>query len=338
MTHRLPTVWYMSFGMAMLTISVVFAADFLGLVPRPSEAVIEGRKQLAESLAIQCAVCAERQDLDAIHATMQLVVDRNDHIRSSALRAVNGSILAQTNEYIAAFPANDEKGSKWNHAVIPLFSGSEQWGTMEIVFEETVPRGLWGLSRSPLLRLMLFVGLAGFIVYALFLKRALRYLDPNSVVPKRVKAALDNLVEGVALLDKDERIVLANAAFARNTGRIERSLVGLKASELDWKLADPAQRRDASPWSLALQKGQALSAVPLVLSGGPEGPRKVMVNAAPIQDEHGSRQGVLATFDDVTDIEEKNEELKATLYQLNRSREEIRRQIRSWRNSPPRTL
>ena len=328
MIRRLPTTWYISLGLAMLTISIVFAADFIGLIPKPLEAVMEGRKQLAESLAIQCAVCAERNDHDAIKATMQLVVDRNDNVHSAALRTVDGSILAQTDGYVAPLPKDNEEETTTNRTTIPLFAGDEQWGTMEILFEEPTTRGLWGLSMSPVLIFVIFVGLTGFVVYALFLKRVLRYLDPDSVVPKRVKAALDSLVEGVALFDKDERIVLTNSAFARNTGRRERSLLGLKASELSWKLPSTEGTPDGMPWSRALREDHALPGVPLVLSGGPDGERKLMVNAAPIHDEHGGQHGVLATFDDVTEIEEKNEELRETLRQLNRSRDEIQRQNR----------
>jgi len=332
MIRRLPTTWYISLGLSMLTISILFAADFIGLIPKPLEAVMEGRKQLAESLAIQCAVCAERNDHDAIKATMQLVVDRNDQVRSAALLKVDGTILAQTDGYVKPLPKDKEKDKEEettpNRATIPLFTGNEQWGTMEILFEESVATGPWGLSKSPVLMFVIFVGLAGFAVYAVFLKRVLRYLDPDSVVPRRVKMALDSLVEGVALFDKDERIVLANSAFAKNTGRRERSLLGLKASELNWKLPSTDERPDAMPWSRVLREDHALPGVPLVLEGGPEGARKLMVNAAPIHDERGGQHGVLATFDDITDIEEKNEELRETLRQLNRSRDEIQRQNR----------
>ena len=46
-----------------------------------------------------------------------------------------------------------------------------------------------------LVKLILFFILAGFIVYRFFLKKTLKHLDPSSVVPPRVKAALDSLAE-----------------------------------------------------------------------------------------------------------------------------------------------
>ncbi len=326
MIRRLSTTWSISFGLAMLTICVLLMADFIGLIPSASEAVLEGRKQLSELLAIQCTICAARNDLDAVQATMQLVVDRNEHVRSAILRATDGQILAQTDEYEESCPPKGGEGTTPNQAVIPIYAGSEKWGTMEITFDETGPGGLGGLSKNPIFALVLFVGLMGFTAYAMFLRRTLRYLDPNAVVPERVRTALNNLVEGVALFDKDERIVLANSAFARNTGRLESSLLGLKASELNWKLPASSQKPDVLPWSLASEQDKPVSAVPMVLSGGAEGGRKLMVNAAPIHDESGCQRGVLATFDDITEIEERNDELQEALHQLETSRDEIRRQ------------
>jgi len=310
----------------MLTISVLFVADFVGLIPNPSEAVLNGRKQLAESLAVQCAVCAQRNDLDAAGATMQLIVERNNDIRGVTLRYVDGSILAQAGESLETFPDSAKRMCTPDHAMVPLFADEKQWGTLEIHFQEGGSRMLWRGPGRPLLTLVLFVGMTSFIGYVVFLKRALRYLDPNSVVPQRVKAALNSLVEGVVLFDKDERIVLANSAFARNAGQQERSLLGLGSSELNWKSPASTPSTDTLPWRRALHDDQALSAVPVVLSGGPEGERKLMVNAAPIHDDHGIQQGVLATFDDVTDIEEKNAELEETLVELEESQDEIRRQ------------
>ncbi len=326
MMSRVSTAWRMSFGLALLTISVVLGADFIGLIPNRSEAVLEGRKQLCESLAIQAAVCLERNDLAAVQATMQLEADRNGHILSASLHTVEGRILARAGGGRDGPPANSRTESVPTGVLVPIFMGEEQWGTMEVCFDEIAPGGVWGLWANSIVKLVLFVGLVGFIAYLCFLKRTLRYLDPSSVVPKRVKSALDTLVEGVVLLDKDERIVLANAAFARNVGRPEASLLGQKASHLNWKLSAPRQEPEVLPWTVALQEGQVQSGVPLEFTGGPDGTRKLMVNAAAIWDEHCGKRGTIATFDDVTELDKQSVQLREMLRQLESSRDEIRRQ------------
>lgn len=316
----------MSFGLTLLTISAILAADFIGLIPNRSEAVLEGRKQLCESLAIQSAVCLERNDLAAVQATMQLEAERNDHILSASLRTVAGTILARTGDDRDGPPGNPGTESVPTDVLVPIFMGDEQWGTMEVRFDEITPGGLRGLWANSIVKLALFVGLLGFVAYLCFLKRTLRYLDPSSVVPKRVKSALDTLVEGVVLLDKDERIVLANAAFARNVGRPEASLLGQKASHLNWKRPATGQGPEALPWTVALQEGQVQSAVPLEFADGPDGARKLMVNAAAICDEHCGKRGTIATFDDVTELDKQSVQLREMLRQLELSRDEIRRQ------------
>ena len=326
MMSRVSTAWRMSFGLALLTISVVLAADFIGLIPNQSEAILEGRKQLCESLAIQAAVCLERNDLAAVQATMQLAAERNDHILSASLRTVDGTILARTGGDRDGPRGNSGTESVPTDVLVPIFMGDERWGTMEVRFDEITPGGLRGLWANSIVRLTLFVGLLGFVAYLCFLKRTLRYLDPSSVVPKRVKSALDTLVEGVVLLDKDERIVLANAAFARNVGRPEVFLLGQKASHLNWTLPATGQGSDVLPWTVALQEGQVQSAVPLEFAGGRDGPRKLMVNAAAICDEHCGKRGTIATFDDVTELDKQSVQLREMLRQLELSRDEIRRQ------------
>ncbi len=326
MISRVSTAWRMSFGLVLLTISVVLAADSIGLIPNRSAAVLEGRKQLCESLAIQSAVCLERNDLAALQATMQLEAERNVHILSASLRTVDGRILARTGKETDQPPENSGTESVPTSVLVPIFMGDEQWGTMEVRFDEIAPGGMWGLWANSIVKLTLFVSLLGFVAYLWFLKRTLRYLDPSSVVPKRVKSALDTLVEGVVLLDKDERIVLANAAFARNVGRPEESLLGQKASHLDWKRPTTSPGSEVLPWTAALQEGQVQSGVPLEFAGASGGTRKLMVNAAAICDERCGKRGAIATFDDVTELDRQSVQLREMLHQLELSRDEIRRQ------------
>ncbi len=43
----------------------------------------------------------------------------------------------------------------------------------------------------------------------------LKHLDPTKVIPRRVRETLDTMAEGLLVLDKDERILLANKAFQK---------------------------------------------------------------------------------------------------------------------------
>jgi sensor histidine kinase YesM len=51
-----------------------------------------------------------------------------------------------------------------------------------------------------------------------------------------------------------------------------------------------------------------------------------MVNGAPILDRLGKCRGVLATFNDVTLVEEQSERIQEMLEELEKSRDRVRRQ------------
>ena len=72
--------------------------------------------------------------------------------------------------------------------------------------------------RSQLARFVAFVSAASFLGFSLILRLVLKYLDPSKAVPRRVRDALNNLAEGLLILDTKENILLANSAFASIVG------------------------------------------------------------------------------------------------------------------------
>ena len=294
---KLSTVSRVSLGLALLTASVVLTADFIGLVPSQTQMVVDGRKKFCESLALQCAVLAQKDDMSAILATMQLVVDREEDVLSAAIRRADGRILAEAGDHQRLWAEGSKDQSAFTHAEVPIFQRGAPWGTVEIRFAEVGSKGSLGFWANSPVRMVLFVALSGFVAYLFFLKRSFHQLDPTSVVPKRVKAALDTLAEGVVLLDKHERIVLANSAFTSRVGQPAQRLVGRKASDLAW--AEPKSRHapGSLPWIEAMRKGQNQTGVALELPTSSSGTRTFMVNSAPITDDEGKSRGALASFD-----------------------------------------
>jgi diguanylate cyclase (GGDEF)-like protein/PAS domain S-box-containing protein len=157
------------------------------------------------------------------------------------------------------------------------------------------------------------------------MKRTLRYLDPSAVIPTRVQAALDVMVEGVMLVDDEERVVLVNAALAQQLGRSPSSLMGMNASTLGWKLPEGADPGQAPPWIEAIREARTSTNVSMRLQTD-EGERIFGVNGSPVLDGWGNPTGAIATFDDLTELEEKTRELERTLVLLEKSQYEIRLQ------------
>jgi diguanylate cyclase (GGDEF)-like protein/PAS domain S-box-containing protein len=173
-----------------------------------------------------------------------------------------------------------------------------------------------------------FLSVCCLLGFLLYLRRVLRYLDPSSVIPRHVQAALNTLAEGVLVLDKHQQIVLANEAFVHTVGRTFEQLQGRSATEIDWTTAGSKQRPDDYPWMRAIRDGRVQKRDMLALQTAADGTRTLAVNAAPILDDRGNARGALATFDDVTAIEEKNTQLAVMLETVTTSRQEIEQKNR----------
>jgi len=323
---RLSATVRLSFGLVLLTISILFTAEMIGLIPNQSKAVIFERERICESLAVYYSTAAQKGDITTILDAVQILVKRNDDILSAAVRREDGKVMVASKDHDKHWKGAPEDHSTPTHVRVPIYNGDIPWGNVEVSFLPIRRKGILWIWDNTLVKLFGFIILAGFVLYRLFLSRTLRHLDPTSVVPPRVKSALDALVEGVVLTDQNERIVLANAAFSKKVGSSSSSLLGRKPSEMKWILPKSEMYVKDFPWLKAMKEMQNQTGHRLELPGQSSSRNIVfMVNSTPILDGYGKCRGVLATFDDVTEVEEKSEQLKIMLEKLEISNNEIQR-------------
>jgi len=319
--RRVSTATRISIGLASLTMSLLFIAQSLGLMPDRDQAILDGRKSLCEAFAVNCCLAAQRNDLETIRVATMALVKRNDAIVSAAVRREGGEVVVSAGDH-AHWNPGDATHSSSTHVQVPILAGKSRWGTVEIQFQPLSN----GLLADPAFRLIGFVAGTALLAFTFYLKRTLRHLDPSSVIPDRVRATLDTLSEGVLVLDNDERIVMANKAFARSTGRSADELQGQSVPAIQWQLATPNTEAVEFPWAISIREGSSQTGVMLALESGVEGRRTFTVNSTPILGPDGRRRGALATFDDVTSIERQNLKLEQMLQALKDSRDEIHRQ------------
>ncbi len=312
-------------GLVLLTCSILLPLDMFNFIPAPADTETDSRFRLCETLATQAAAAIEQNNLGAARAALKSAVRRDERVLSTGLRLVDGRLLIEVGQHRMLWRP-DAEGNSSSHVSVPLFKEGKPWGAVEVNFENPGARGvLMGLWERPALRLTLVVACVGFFAYLVYMKRTLRHLDPSAVIPTRVQAALDVMAEGVILLDEHERIVLANASLARQLGRSPVSLMGVKASTLGWKLAEGAAPGQDVPWLEAIREARASTAVPMRLETE-DGERIFFVNGSPVLDGWGRSKGAIATFDDVTELQQKRQELEQTLSMLEKSQDEIRLQ------------
>ncbi len=324
--RRFSAATRIAIGITCLTLSLLLAAQGIGIIPSPTDAALKGRKELCESLAIHCSVAATRNELTDLATTTKAVADRHPEILSLALRTADNKIILSSGDHDAHWRGADQTKSTPTHVRVPIFQDNAAWGRLEVVFKPLHGTGVMRWLTDPSLSLILFIAGCGFGGYVFYLKRMLRHLDPSAVIPDRVKTMLNTLAEGVLVLDKSEHIVLANDAFAATVGRSANDLQGIHVADLQW--SDPQSGKPVTeyPWSIALLKGSTQTGIRLGLRDEADTPRTFRVNCTAILGGDGSTRGALTTFDDVTTIEEKSARLRQMLEMLQQSRDEINRQ------------
>jgi diguanylate cyclase (GGDEF)-like protein/PAS domain S-box-containing protein len=290
-----------------------------------AKAIAELRGARAEVLALRVAAASERRDLRAVGRELAGAVDLSDALASAGLRSRSGVLLTSTEGHSQAWdPLEAREGS--GALVVPIKRSGRPWAQLELRFHGGGTAGfLRGLSQRPLVRIVaVFAGLA-FLAYAFLLRRVLRHLDPSTVIPPRVKATLDLMAEGVLLLDREERIILANETFALQSGLSTGQLVGRQVSELDWRVPGSLEEARDHPWTRALRELTPQRDVALALQT-PHGTRMLMVNGAPVGDENAPARGAIATFNDITQLDDKSRQLEDALCELGKTRDEIQLQ------------
>lgn len=312
----------LSVGLVILTISLLILAQALGLAPGVERQQLDVRKRLAETLASQVSVAITRGDELLLQYLLESSVERNPEILSAAVRHNNGNLVAKTKAHVKEWAGAEANESTPTHIRFPVMINGAKRADFEISFEPLLhdSHPIFGVPTFVLL--LIFISLSGFLGFWLYIKRALKHLDPSAVVPARVRNALNILAEGVLILDRREQIVLANNALMENLRRTEDSLLGKKASTLGW-FVDPQSEDAQYPWIRALEEGAKQTGARVLLPVGNEGEKIFHVNAVPILDPKGQAQGTIAVFEDITELEGKNRLLEDMVQQLAASRAAI---------------
>ena len=316
----------MTIGLLSMTLSLIFIAYSLGLIPNENDMVLEARRVISESLAVQLASLASRNDVTAISETISSVAGRNSDVLSIAVRGADGKTIAASTNHEALWVEPVDGKSTPTHVQIALLNADVAQGRIEIAFRPLREQpNVFGLSRL-MTAFIAFMCIAGFTGYFFILSRALRELDPGHAIPERVKAAFDTLVEGVLILDEGEHVLLANDTFANRIHADPHSHIGIKASELPWIQEANVAATSEFPWQAAMRKQARIVGMPLGIRDRLGVVHRLIVNATPILDGKGVARGVIATFDDVTLLHQKNEQLHDSIDELTRSQLKISEQ------------
>ncbi|PVV25597.1 MAG: hypothetical protein B6D79_08865, partial [gamma proteobacterium symbiont of Ctena orbiculata] len=321
MMFRFSPTLKITLGLVLLTLSIILLGRLIGFVPDEEKTALQARKQFCESLAVQVSSAASTNDIEILRATLKSVVERNDDVLSVSMNNTRGASLTigDHEKHWVDIPLDKSTST---HVRVPIMANKTRWGTLEVAFSPLKRESV--LSLGTLGGLLLFVALMGFVLYMIFIKRTLRELDPKAVIPERVRSAFNALSEGLIILDEKDQIILANDSFTEKTNTAEEALIGLRADELAWRKREKGVKIDVFPWRTSMQNMERKTGIPMHLQLENRSERTFSVNTAPIFDAKGRPRGVLATFDDMTDLEKKHRELQSTLEKLRTSEKALR--------------
>ena len=192
---------HIALGQTFLLTTLLLAAVILGLVPDRQSALREGRAALAEAIAVSGSASVTRGHIQQLEATLGLIVERNDDVLSAAVRRVGGRTLVAIGDHDQHWHRGAGDYSTDSHVSVPIWSGGQQWGQVELRFRPLSAPGWLGLVQHPSTRLIAFLALSSFFVFFLYLRKMLQYLDPSQAVPPHVRSALDTLAEGLLVVD-----------------------------------------------------------------------------------------------------------------------------------------
>jgi diguanylate cyclase (GGDEF)-like protein len=317
-----------SFGLVVVTISALLLSDLLGLVPDTKRAKFNSRKVIAESLAVQFSMVISNDQLDSVQETLRLLVERNEDVQSAAIRRKSAGLIAEFGGHRQYWTLEPDDRSTPNQIQVPLFDIGGIWGTVELSFVDVAASNEGIFLNNSFPGVIALVALCGFFGYWIFLKRALQELDPSSVIPERVRVALDTLSEGLIIVNQDNAIVFSNLAFADKAGMTPNDLVGKPCQSLPWDLELANCNEGELPWDEVLLGNDMISSdvATIGLSAGLDKQYKFVLNASPILSAEGDVRGALITFDDVTEMERQNVELQDALLKLEQGQRKITRQ------------
>lgn len=304
--------------------TLVWLAIGIGLIPDPIKLRIENRVETTKAIAVTVTSFAESRR----NADLQVILDRlvmaDQEIVSIGVRRTkkdqylmtSGPHLERWNPNMGQIPGKQ--------MLVQILANGKSWGSMEIAFIPIKAPGLAGLLGFPY-GMVAFLTSAMVLVTWLVLGKTFKYLNPSTVVPDRVRSALDTLAEGLVLTDPSGEIAHANQAFLSIIQLPVDEVLGMRLDAFDWSFSDGSHKMDF-PWIECLEHRSRVCGEVVQLKTPNHPIRQFVINATPINGANEKIRGVLVSFDDVTVMETKNLELAKMIQTLRSSRDEVARQ------------
>src|SRR5690348_9631378 len=110
----------LSLGAMSLIVGILFAAHGLRLLPDRERALVDGRKQLCESLAIHCSLSARTNDVDGIARAAEALLRRSPDLISAGVRGPDGRLVVTAGDHPRQWVTENDGASTPTHMHLPV--------------------------------------------------------------------------------------------------------------------------------------------------------------------------------------------------------------------------
>ena len=291
-----------TFGLVSIVLVVLVFASWLNFLPSSERVDVQARAQLRDAIAVSILDPIRNGQHGRVDSLVDAFVTRNPEIVSIGVRAKNGALINATSEHAMWWG----KGYKTvDEQPVPLAVGDNNWGQIEFVFLSSDSAVTNFLGFSNFSWMLIFVSTSAAVFFMVYLGTTMKSLAPTK--SQNVRKTLDILTEGLLVINVSGRIAIVNQVFCTITRTKQETLRHKFPHEVfDWKGPDGEPVKEY-PWVRCARTEQNVVkqslALDVVDDDGKVNELVFHVNCGLVKPESGKGYGVMATFENVTELE-----------------------------------
>ena len=277
-------------------------ASYVKLLPSKQSHDIRARAQLCDVIAVSVLGPLQKQQSAKVDALVETIVQRNPDMLSIGIRSANGRLVSHAGEHTKCW---DATSGVQKLSPILLMNGNHSWGQIEFTFKQLSKSEGNYLGLSDFSWLLIFVSTSAAVFFMVYLGPFLKALAPTK--SQSVRKTLDILTEGLLVINVSGRIAIVNQVFCTITGAKQEDLRHKYPHEVfDWK-GPSGEPVEEYPWVRCARTEQNVvkQALSLDVVGESGEVEKLVfhVNCGLVNSESEKGHGVMATFENVTELE-----------------------------------
>lgn len=189
--NRISNTFVTTIQLVGISLTLFLSAYALGMFPDHRKAIVNGRINLCESIAISSWEAISRDDIQAVERIFSALQKRNSSIRSIAIRDANGDFVAGSSVHDGNELDREITKAQTSRMRVPIRSHGSRWGIVEIDFEPIRSPGWEHWTESPMLILCLYFAVFGGAAYYVVLRRLLAHENVSVVAAQSAEHVLE---------------------------------------------------------------------------------------------------------------------------------------------------